>query len=237
MLYLLLCVLPVVLIFVLFYSNITLALCNWSGHIIASVTGEPIDILRGEFLPWFGNTYYLDVEGSDPSFFHACVSAVICFAAIIILGRINNNARPFLIYLCMGFIVQLISSLFFLFVPQLFPYTLTDYSDLYMKQQVALWIMISLIAGLATGLLDPAGLSKFVAFFTTVAYLFVYGCLRYVLYLIALRYFSLMYMASLFFTLGVLFDFLQLVAIYAVFAKHVSAKMGAGRGYAKWLWS
>jgi len=236
-LYLLLCVLPVTLVFVVFYSDITMVLCGWAQNVVSGATGQEVKILGGGFLPWFGDVHYLELQGAQPTTTHAVASAIVCFAALLIFSQIDNSSRPFIIYLCMGLFVQLISSLFFVFIPQLFPYTLEDYSLLYMTQQVSLWIVITVICGISTALLSPTGVGKYVAFFITVIYLFVFGCVRYVVYLMVLYYCSLIYMATLFFTFGCLFDFLQLVAIYAIFAKHMSTLMSTGRRRAEWLWS
>jgi hypothetical protein len=44
-------------------------------------------------------------------------------------------------------------------------------------------------------------------------------------------------MASLFFTFGVFFDFLQMVALYAVFIRYQSSRINAGKGQRIWQWS
>lgn len=235
--YLLLCVLPVTSIFFVLYSPISKMLCTWAGNMIALVGGQTLMRSTYEFLPWFGNLYYLVLEGPMPTYTHALISTIVCVVALVVLSQVEGSARALMIYLCMGLFVHLISSVFFLFFSAYFPYTHTDYSELYMKQQVAIWIMISFVSGVATALINSSGIAKWITFLSTVAYIFIFGCIRYVVYLLIVLYCSLMYMATLFFTFGVLFDFLQLVAIYSIFVKYMSTKMNTGRRRSEWLWS
>lgn len=229
--------LPVVLLYVIFYSDITLALSKWAGRILASVTGQEVSVTSKAYFPGFGDIYFTDMQGRMPSFTYALAAALIAVVLIIIFSQGNYNSRPLMIYLCMGLYVFFISSLFFVFFPEHFPYTLTQYSELYMKQQVALWITISLLGGISIGLLCEKGIHKFIAFFTMAVMSFLYGCVRYVIYLYLLHAVSSILMATLFFTFGVLFDFLQLIAIFSIYIKGYSHRLSQRKRGANWLWS
>jgi hypothetical protein len=234
--FLLLCVLPVAALFLFLYPEITAFITNWGGDTIRRITGIRPPVESGQFLEWVGDIHYLSLPGPAPGFFHAVVSALVCVAVFIVSAR-TSLFRPLMIYLCLGAFAQFVSSLFFILVPEYFPYSLTDYSKLYMEQQVSLWLMITLIVGISIALASAPGLSRIVAFYACIIYLLVFGCVRYVLYLLVLHYFSLLYMASLFFTLGVLFDFLQMVTIYAVFVRYQSSRINTGKGQKIWQWS
>lgn len=234
--FLMLCVVPVVLCFVLFYDPITLALANWSAKIVASITQMSVSIVSDPYFPGLGDVHYIDMAGTNPSFTYSLISVILSLLFVLIASQANRNSRPLMIYLSMGGYIHLISSLFFLLAPESFPYTLTEYSELYMKQQISIWIMIVVIAGVATFLIATAGISQYVAFLVTALYSFLYGCLRYVVFLVFLYYATSIFMATLFFTFGVLFDFLQLVAVYSIFIRHVSTRMERSRGKKVWQW-
>ncbi len=228
---------PVVLVYLLFYRRISLSLSQWAGRILASVTGETVSIVSNAYLPGLGSVYFLDIPGTTPSFTCALLVAMASIVLIIICSQINYNARPVMIYFCMGLYILFFSALFFVFFPERFPYTLTQYSELYMKQQIAMWITVSSLAGIAFGLLCERGGQKFAAFFIAVAVSFLCGCLRYVVYLYVLHAASSLLMATMFFSFGVLFDFLQLVGIFSIYSRGYSVRLAKRRGGGAWQWS
>ena len=228
---------PIVLVYLLFYRQISFALSQWAGRILASVTEETVSIVSKAYLPGLGNIHFLDIAGTTPSFTCALLVAMASIVLIIICSQINRNARPIMIYFCMGLYVLFFSALFFVFFPERFPYTLTQYSELYMKQQIAMWITISSLAGIAFGLLCERGGQKFVAFFIAVAVSFLCGCLRYVVYLYILHAASSLLMATMFFSFGVLFDFLKLICIFSIYSRGYSVRLAQRRGGGSWQWS
>ena len=221
-LFLLLCVLPVTLFFTLLYAPITRAICLWAGNIVAAITNQPVEILSSSFLPGLGGVHFLSLPSRNPSFTHALVMGVAALVAIIVFSQVNRNSRPLMIYICMGLYVQLASCLFFLFWPEAFPYTLGDYSELYMIQTASLWILLPTLFGIALSLLRTGIVARVVAILAQVGIMMLYDIVRYVVYLSALFFCTNLYMATLYFTFGVLFDFIQMVTVYAFYAKKVS---------------
>ena len=235
-LYLLLCTLPIVLVFVLLYSPLTRAMCLWSGNIVAQITGETVQISSVAFLPGLGDVHFLSLLGSLPSFSHALIAGIITLLAIPIVSQVKTNYRPLMIFLVMGLYVLLCSCVFFVFWPERFPYTLADYSQLYMLQMAALFIILPLLFGVALSLTRARFIPHMTAVVVQLALEAGYNLLRYVVYLVFLRYCSSLYMATLFFTFGVLFDFIQMVTVYSVFAKKLSEQYGSLEGRAGWAW-
>lgn len=236
-LFALLCVLPVALIFILFYSPISHAMSLWSGNIVSSVTNQTVEIMSKDFLPGLGGVHYLSMPGTVPTFTHALVSGIICLVAIMVVSQAQLNYRPFMIYLCIALYVQLFSSIFFIFWPDLFPYLLSDYSQLYMIQMAALLIILPTIFGMALALMRMSVIARVVAVLVQVSVLLIYNLFRYIVYLVFLYYCTSLYMAMLFFSLGVLFDFIQAVSIYGFAARHVSEQYGSRDRRSKWAWS
>ena len=124
-----------------------------------------------------------------------------------------------------------------MFFPEYFPYTLVNYSELYIEQQIAIWLCIAGIAGFAISLIFSSFLAKLIAFIVTMLYSGIYGIARYVIYLLVLHFFSSIYMATLFFTLGMLFDFLQMVFVYILYVQYASKNFGTQKRGTLWKWA
>lgn len=236
-LFLALCVLPIVIAFIFLYSPITKAMCLWVDKIVSAITGQTIELMSTPFLPGMGGVFYISLQGSLPTFTHAVIAGIIALVAIIIVSQAGPNSRPLMIYICMALYVLLASCLFFIFWPESFPYTLTDYSQLYMVQFAAMLIILPAIFGVALSLMRSSTFARVAVVFVQIAVQFLYNLLRYVTYIVFLYYCSSLYMATMFFTLGVLFDFIQMVMVYSFFAKKVSEQYGSLEGRSKWAWS
>lgn len=228
---------PVILVILFYYPDITMALSSWTSKVISGSIGVQTTITSSEFIPMIGPVHFLDMVGSSPTFTFSLINLIVSVAILGILSFVESNMRSLIVYICMGAFVHAVSSAFFMFFPEYFPYALVDYSELYMEQQVAMWLIIALIAGLATALVYAPVYSKIITFFAILAYVAAYGITRYGLYLVILRSVSSLFMATLFFTLGVLFDFLQLVFIYTLFVMRASIRNSYGRGGSLWRWS
>lgn len=236
LIFLCLCVLPVCCVFLFLYPEITSILSDWGAAILRATTGTTVTVETVLFIPWVGDVSYISLEGTTPTFTSSLINAVASLLFILIASQTNRSNRPLMIYLCMGLFVHLVSSLFFIFFPEYFPYSLVDYSKLYILQQIGTWLTIALISGAATDLILSKGGYKYAAFFITVLYSFIFGCVRYVVYLFILYKFSLLYMAMLFFIFGVLYDFLGMIAIYALYVRSVSDLMSSKSGREAWRW-
>lgn len=236
--FVLLLVIPAVLAVLLFYPEISLAISVWVSHVITGGTGVPSTVTSAEFIPAIGPVYLVDMAGSMPTLLFSIINLVVSLATLFLVMLMRRSSmRSFAIYICMALFVHVISSLFFIFFPEYFPYALVDYSTLYMEQQIAIWICIAGISGFAIALIFSSFLSKLLTYLATLAYTAVYGITRYVVYLLLLHYFSSLFMATLFFTLGVLFDFLQMVFVYILYVRYASKKYGSQREGTLWKWS
>ena len=231
-------VLPVLASIFLFYPRLSLAISTWVSGVITGNTGVSTSVISSEFIPMIGPVYLVNIAGSLPTRVFSIINAVVSLAVLLAVGIFRKSGfRAFMIFLSMAMVIHLISSLFFTFFPEYFPYTLENYSELYMEQQIAIWLCIAGISGFAISLIYSPLLAKLTAFFATLAYSFVYGVVRYVIYLVILHFFSSLYMATLFFTLGVLFDFLQMVFIYILFVQYASREFNSQKEGALWKWS
>lgn len=231
-------VLPVFAGILLFYPQISFAVATWVSGVITGNTGVPTAVISSDFIPMIGPVYLVEIAGSLPTRLFSILNFVIA-GIILFYGALfrKKGFRAMVIYVCIAMFIHMIASFYFIFFPEYFPYTLVNYSELYMEQQIALWICIAGISGFAIALIFSSFLSKLIAFAATMVYTGLYGVTRYVIYLLVLHYFSSLYMATLFFTLGMLFDFLQMVFIYVLYVQHASKGFGKPKMGRLWRWA
>lgn len=232
----LLLVAVIVFVYMFNYSDLTYALCKWAGKIVEEIAGTSTNIASTFFVPDRGEMYYLALDSTLPSYTLLIVTGIICLLLAVLAVQSAKNTLPVGIYVCMGAYLALISVMFFLFCPDAFPYTLSEYSELYMKQQLVLWIFVPIVAAFAIFMVNRKTLVTVFTLVVIAAVSFVFGCVRYPIYLIVLHTGSSLFMAPLFFTLGVLFDFLQMVAIYIVYIRYMSTYLDEFEHRKEWQW-
>lgn len=236
--YYLLFALPCLLILLFTYSKITNIFSKWCINILLEIVpNTKLYIVSGEFLPYFGDVYYVTLPNKMPSLIMIIINIVAVLLLLLACYKASDSAKPIAVYSSIGLLIHLIACIFFLLFPESFPYTLTEYSGLYMKQQVGIWVSFLVIASLVSGGISNTGLSKFYMFFAVMGYSFLFGFLRYIVYLVLLLKASVLYMAMLFFTFGPFFDFLYLVCIYSIFMNVVTRRFHGKRGAVEWEWA
>jgi len=157
---------------------------------------------------------------------------------LFLICVLNKRRRlPLAIYFAMNLLVQLFASVYFFLAPGAFPYTISDYSGLYMIQQLCVWLSFIVIAGVTLGLLTVERLGfKTLGFLAIMSYSLVFGSVRYVLFLWLLQTCSILYMPLLFFALGPFSDFLYFVYIYGHINDRMVKRMNTVEGQGKWQW-
>ena len=237
----LLVIMPVIVLMAVSYSTLTNAISEWAGHIVAEVfyprQEEAISVKFVNFIPFFGQIAYLSLPTVLPSYTHALVSflaALFLFPAVYF--RLERW-KPLSVYFSMALLVQMVSCVFFLFRKFSFPYTLTDYSQMYMMQMTVLMIVIPMIFGVSLTLLIMGVAERIFLIFLQIALETVLCAVRYVVYLAFLCKFSVLYMAVMFFMFGFLADFMLMVMLYTVAAKRVGERFNTPGGRRVWRWS
>lgn len=234
-------ILPVLILYILFYPRFTNLIAMWASRTLAEACDSTAPFLLGshEFLPFIGPFYYVSIHGSQPSVTLVLGTALVCIllAAFLTTGRRKGHALS--IYCMFALLIQLCSCLYFFIGPRFFPYDGADYSVLYMLQQVSTWLFFIVIAGLVVGLISYGNLLiKLLVFFGILVYSFVFGCVRYVVYLYIVHQYSMLYMPVLFFALGPFFDFLYLVYLYSRFVQYMNRYLGKrDRTEKVWQWA
>lgn len=238
--FMLFAVAPVLVAFLLTYPQITESLAKWTGSVLADSLGHdggfPVDYHA--YIPFLGPVAYVGVEATMPSAALTLGTAVTCLLAAFVLTTGKRRGVPTSIFMLFAVVTQLVSCVFFFVDGSVFPYQGTDYSALYMVQQVGIWLFFIIIAGFAVGLISYGGLlAKVLTFVGILAYSFVFGCVRYVTYLFVVAKFSSLFMATLFFSLGPFFDFLYLVFLYSLYVDRLNKTLNRRDRSGVWQWA
>lgn len=240
-LYLLLCVLPLIILYLMFYTNISLTLSLWvKQSLTACISETNLDIAYGEFLPIFGGVYFVEVPSKIPTLSESGINfivTIILLSIIFIRAKIKKGGSPLSIYFSIILLIHLVACIYFMFASEFYPYSATEYSELYIKQQISIWLSFLVLSGVLSGILGYGKISgRLLLFFTIIAFSLIFGFVRYLTFLFIVSAGSSLYMASLFFSLGPLFDFLYLVCFYVIYINAQIKYFDQGEGRLKWHW-
>jgi hypothetical protein len=181
-----------------------------------------------------GHASYITLPGTFPSILFSFINAIVSLLLLVLLPAIERF-KPLIIFCIVISFIMFLSSVFFILVPDQFPYQASDYSDLYMKQQISIWFFVPIVMGLAVLPLPSSLPSKIVTMVVTFLYSLAFGTIRYVVFLFIIGKISILYMAILFFVFGPLVDFVYIVGIYSVYATRVARKIKGN--FTLWKWS
>lgn len=199
--------------------------------------GLQIQIVDSEF-PIIGKISIVELPTVYPGLKEVIINLLIIMGMAIFACTGKRKGKPAAIFSMIVLVTHLINCVYFLFGSNYFPYTAYQYSDLYMRQQIGIWIFFIVLAGGVIGLMGSKGLLfKILAFWGIIFYSVIFGVARYVFFLYILERFSIFYMALLFFVFGPFFDFLYLVGIYALYVNKMRKIYDSDKGREEWVWS
>lgn len=237
-LYFLLVAVPVSILFLLNYTNITVFITSFSkGVLEAVIPGVNIGINEGSFLSYFGNINFLSVPNFNINRSALVLNLIITIVLLIICKIAKDKYKPFAIYSSINLLIHLASIVFFYFIPEKFPYTASDFSELYMKQMIGIWFTFLVASFILTGIMGKSGISKIITIIAISTYAFIFGIVRYIVFLWILSSFSNIYMAVLFFTFGPFVDFLYFITIYCMYVRYLTRKLNTRKGMVEWHWA
>ena len=193
-----------------------------------------IEIIAKPYL--LKDVYIVAFAGKYPTRSFAFLMVLISSLTIFLLPWIKKIPKPIGFWIIFIFFINLISSLFFVFFADKFPYSLIIFSELYIKTEIAMWLLIPPLLTLAFIPLPSNILAKFIVITITLAYSVIFGCLRYVVFLYVLREFSYLFMAMLFFIFGPLMDSIYIVGIYSFYVSILAKKIKGDVKVWKWLY-
>lgn len=237
-LYICFLVLPVMVLFILNINNITRLMSQMAVKILGQIyPGTPLYI-REEMFSILATIEYVELPTVYPEAAFILINFVMTLFLAIFLNTGRRKGKPLSVYFFTMLLIHLINCIYFIFAANYFPYTSTQYSILYINQQIAIWLAFIVLTGLITGFLGSKALFyRILTFFSILFYSLIYGTIRYVLFLFVIQEFSMIYMALLYFALGPFFDFLYLVFIYGIYINKMIKIYDLGYGRGEWLWS
>lgn len=237
-LYLCVLVIPVLLLFIFNINRITRFMSERAVSIIgATFSGIPMYIRKDTF-SLLGTIEFVELPTVYPEVSFVLLNFVAILGLAIFLNTGKRRGKPLSLYFSIMTLVQIINCIYFIFASNYFSYTTFQYSNLYIKQQIGIWISFIVMAGLITGFLGAKGLVyRVLGFLSILLYSFIFGIIRYIVFLYILQKFSIMYMALLFFVLGPFFDFLYFVGIYGAYMNKMIKLYNDESGRGEWLWS
>ena len=227
---------PGLLLLIFFMPEITGAFCNMASKILHS---QGLVIYKKV---WpnrlFHEIYYLKGIAGAPGAKACLYNGVLSLLLMALCLTLPTRNRPVSIYLTINAGIHLASSLWFLFAGDLFPYDLEDFSQLYMIQEVGIWVVFLVMTAAVTSILGDRGLGfKLGTIAGVMAYSWVFGLVRYTLFLYLLSRYSMLYMTVMYFTFGPMFDFLYLVMLYGLFINRMVNLYDSAKGKEEWEWS
>ena len=197
-----------------------------------SYSVETITVVEKSFL--WGTVSLVSLSGTSPSRFFALINLVVSLALIVFLLRVEKQKNIAIYFLFLA-AINLASSVFFLLFPQAFPYTITEFSELYIKAQLSMWLFIPFILSMAFLSLPAPMPHKLLLMIFTFIYSAIFGTLRYIIFLYIISKFSVIYMALLFFAFGPLIDFVYIVGIYSFYSSRLAKNLKSSASV--WNWS
>lgn len=213
-------IIPLCLLVLFYYPQITLFISQFTMKVLSPIFHENVlAIESSDFLKWFGPVYYLSLPGRFPSIVFIWLNLLITLISLFLLSSVVKT-RPL--------------TIFFTFIPEYFPYDATEYSSLYIKQQVGIYFFVPIIIGIAVCMLPINFVKSWITIAFCAVYSFIFGIVRYITFMFILSKVSLMYMASLFFSFGPFIDFLYLVCIYSLLASSTADKLKRNKGVWRW---
>jgi len=220
------------IIILLIYPQATYLTSHIAKRVLSFVMPpNTLEILKRPYL--VGDIYIINRLGKYPGALLLLVTAIVSALTAFVAPRLKIIPKSIGIWI--GFVcgIMLVSSIFFMYVPDKFPYNIGRFSELYMKTQVSIWLIIPFVLAIAltplpSNIIVKSSITTFV-----LMYSLLFGCVRYIVFFYILTKHTYLFMA-LFFAFGPLLDFVYIVGIYSLFVSFLAVKMKGD--LEKWQW-
>ncbi|MCS7243764.1 MAG: hypothetical protein RMJ36_03400 [Candidatus Calescibacterium sp.] len=166
------------------------------------------------------NFNYLFIESRYPNIYDFIFVFVFFGVLGVVLYSYRRKILPFFIWYVFFTIPLLFSVFYFLFFYKYFPYTVREFSILYVLLHFGINIFIAFANSFLFSLVTISfGQVLFNILFSAfiIIYSMIFGYLRYYVFLLILNKFSYLYFANLFFTFGPLLDFIYVISFYSLY--------------------
>lgn len=227
--------LPLLIIIFFLYPDITFFMNQFAKAILESaLPSSHIKMLEKPHM--LSTVHIVSLPGKYPSPLLSFLLFLVSLLCIYLLPKtiFPTPVRAWAIFVSS---INLISSVFFIITPFIFPYNIEDFSELYVKTEVGIWFFVPVIMGIASLLLPTNTISKLSITTLTLLYSIIFGILRYTIFLYILKTLSYLFMPLLFFAFGPLMDFTYMVGIYSLYSSIIAIKRNKRTELGIWRWS
>ncbi|WP_456392945.1 hypothetical protein [Persephonella sp.] len=177
---------------------------------------------------------HLSTYGKYPSELFSTVVLIVSILSGFMFLKINRLKNVFLFLAFVSFMVG-VSSLYFMFFIEEFPYSLETFLQIYIDVVFIAWISTALILLLSISPF-PTSLFQKILFFTLFLLVSVgVGIVRYMFVVVVLKEFTYIFAPILFFVFGPLIDLIYMVFIFGVFVSLVTYKKSKDIRVWKWV--
>ncbi len=218
----------------LFYSVIFLAypsLIAGISKITQKILVFALSLSETRFTPlsvFWTQIETLVLQETSPSFLLCDILFVISLGLLIFSVK-TKKAKPLAYFLTFFSVINLIAALCFLFAPHKLPYTLNYFTEIYIRTEVIIWLIIPFLLSSVLLMLPTSLLSKVALIGLTLLYSIVFGIARYICFIVLLKKFSMILMPVLFFSFGPFLDLIYIVGAYSLYMKWASHHLAKKR--------
>ncbi|MBX0312679.1 MAG: hypothetical protein JHC31_13080 [Sulfurihydrogenibium sp.] len=158
--------------------------------------------------------------GRLPTLQEAFIYLLISILSLLFfISRFNPLPKHISASLMYATSVYLMSSFYFVFFLNSFPYTERDFAIFYILQQIGIFLFIPILLTFSLSIFTFSWLNLLLNAITialTLIYSSVFGGLRYMVFAYILKNFSYIHMPAMFFLFGTLLDFIYIVSFYSL---------------------
>jgi hypothetical protein len=198
-----------------YYSQITLGISQFTKMVLSTVIPEQlIEIVPKIYIT--DNVHVVALPGRYPSIKLSIIVAIISLTLFFSAIYLKRVIEPKMVWLIFITFINTASSIFFIFFAGYFPYDLEIFSEMYIKTEVGIWVIIPIVLTIALIPFPITLIKKLMVILLTLGYSIVFATVRYIVFLYLLRSTSYLFMALMFFMLGPFLDFIYIVGSYSL---------------------
>lgn len=226
---------PLLIAVLFLYPEITLLMNRFASAVLtSSIPSADIKMLEKPYI--LSEVRILSIPGKYPSPLLSLLLFLFSLSSILLLPK-TRISRPIAAWIIFVSSINLLSALFFILEPFMFPYNIMDFSEFYVKTEVSIWLFVPIVMAMTLLPLPSNIFSKFFITTITLLYSITFGIMRYTFFLYILREFSYIFMPVLFFSFGPLMDFTYIVGIYSLYCSIIAKKRNNRIETGFWKWS
>jgi hypothetical protein len=213
-------------------------LTHWYSSLASvMIKGRMPDTTLESIRMFWNNVWVLNAEGSYPSHAQLIYVALISVVLWILALFIKAIPLPMRLGIKVLGVINLVGCIYFWLWADKFPYVLRDLSVLYVSAEIGMWIAIPLMLMFALLPIPVPLIPKGMLVIFTLAYTYVFGLIRYAIFMLVIAKWSFLWMALLYFVFGAFFDFAFMMAFYSYFISLAAPGIFKKKRIWRWLYS